>query len=526
LIKKNFEQLYQKIYLQQCNSCFSIISYFTISIKIKGNRMKKLYPLLLLFFVIQLPIHCMKRETGEPEEQPRKRPKTEEQEERATFELLPKDVKRIILGFLLHASGSTKTAKLYTAADNIRNFMLVNKEMVSIIDDPRVTGYLIHELANRYANGDTLLAVLALRTAGTGTWLLAQQANDQKLKSRLVGNLFNLLGNGLVAEASFLLKYFPPEFINSIDTRKRTFLFFAANLGDKKLVQQILAFPNSALSINNQTENGATALMVASEKGFTDIVELLLARPNIQINLQNNIEWTALMTAVVNQHTAIVERLLARPDINVNLQNQKHWNSLIIAAKDGYTAIVEQLLSNPSLDLNAQNFEGLTALSWASQKGHSAIVELLLAKPNINVNLADKKGVTPLHFAADHGNTAIVELLLNHPDIDVNKAAQNGWTPLLSAIHHGNIAIVERLLKSKNIDFNMQTQVGTALLVAVRKGNLTIVERLLKMPNINTNLKDSRGFTALDTARQLRSPNKDAIIKLLEAKYVSEALAQ
>jgi hypothetical protein len=106
----------------------------------QGEKMKHLlFPLLLLS--ISIPSFAMKRETGEPEEQPGKKLKITAQEEKTAFEALPKEIKVAILGFLVTAPGSTKTARLYTAAENIRNFMLTCKEMVAIIEDPRVTGF-------------------------------------------------------------------------------------------------------------------------------------------------------------------------------------------------------------------------------------------------------------------------------------------------------------------------------------------------------------------------------------------------
>ena len=59
----------------------------------------------------------------------------------AQFKELPDELKIYILDYLsnalLQARGHTEIAKLYNAAENIRNAMMVNKFFYSFINDPR-----------------------------------------------------------------------------------------------------------------------------------------------------------------------------------------------------------------------------------------------------------------------------------------------------------------------------------------------------------------------------------------------------
>ena len=68
----------------------------------------------------------------------------------------------------------------------------------------------------------------------------------------------------------------------------------------------------------NQTNNGATPLSIASEKGHKDIVELLLNMKNIDVNKATNKGSNTIIIASENGHKDIVELLLNMKNIDVN----------------------------------------------------------------------------------------------------------------------------------------------------------------------------------------------------------------
>ena len=62
------------------------------------------------------------------------------------------------------------------------------------------------------------------------------------------------------------------------------------------------------INVNLQNKWGTTALIIASKRGHTDIVKLLLAVPSIDVNVQNKFYGeTALSIASKNGHTDIVK---------------------------------------------------------------------------------------------------------------------------------------------------------------------------------------------------------------------------
>jgi ankyrin repeat protein len=391
---------------------------------IQGEKMKHL--LFLLFLVnLSMPSFTMKRETGEPEGQPSKKLKITAQEEKSAFEALPKEIKVAILGFLVTAPGSTKTAKLYAAADNIRNFMLLNKECLALVQDPLITSYLIHELAQRYAGGNSIEAVLALRTVAAGQWL--QRNSSQKILDMLGARLILASVNNKLEELSFILNYFP-NLINYSDHARHTALMHAAERGNLAILNRLLQVP--AININIQDVKGITALYFAVQENHLPIVDRLLSAPNVNVNLASHTQVTPLLIAAEKGYTVIVEKLLKMPNININAFNQVGGSALGYAAQNGYLTIVEQLLAKPNLEINHQNNKGATALILSIINEHIAITQRLLQLPNIDINLSTSTGNTALMIAAYKGYLPIVQQLLQMPGLQINARSRNGNTAL------------------------------------------------------------------------------------------------
>ena len=163
-------------------------------------------------------------------------------------------------------------------------------------------------------------------------------------------------------------------------------LLLAVKHNRAEVVEFLLLIPD--LDVNLQDEDGEAALMIASRRGYTKIVELLLsgskrvyitrsAGQRLDINIQDEWGMTALIRASDYGHVEIVKLLLSRPETNVNLQNEYGWTALMVASRHGHTAIVEQLLLRSDIDVNFRSKYGSTALIMASGNGRTEIVSLL-----------------------------------------------------------------------------------------------------------------------------------------------------
>jgi ankyrin repeat protein len=122
--------------------------------------------------------------------------------------------------------------------------------------------------------------------------------------------------------------------------------------------------------------------MYVSCHGRLEIVQLLLARDDIDVNLQNEYRRTALMIACDYGHLEIVKSLFAHDEIDVNMQSEKDdWTALMLVSEDGHLEIVKLLLARDEIDvsLNMQNKDGSTALLLASLYNHEAVVHALIS---------------------------------------------------------------------------------------------------------------------------------------------------
>ena len=319
--------------------------------------------------------------------------------------------------------------------------------------------------------------------------------------------------------------------------------------------------------INQQNQDGDTALIIAAKDGHENIVNRLLEVKDIDVDQQNYEGDAAFMMAVQMGHENIVNRLLEVKEIEVNQQNYEGYTALMMAVLEGHENIVNRLLEVKEIDLTAQNYQdgdtalilavttpvrlvygedGYTASMWASQnKDHwdvyGNITNRLLEVKEIEVNQQNQRGDTALIMAIERASIGSVEnfvaLLLANKDIEVNQQNQEGDTALMIAVGREYENVVNRLLKDKDIDVNQQNQNGdTALILAVpvqtepqshgdeyraqkEKQTLSIINQLLEVKDIDVNVQDQDGNTALMVAAEDGQLN--VVEMLLEEKGIN-----
>ena len=180
----------------------------------------------------------------------------------------------------------------------------------------------------------------------------------------------------------------------------------AVKSGDLAKVKALLtAHPDL---ISSKDTIGITPLHFAADNGNKEMVEFLLAN-KAEVNAMDNLGETPLNCAALSGHRNVAELLLASK-ADVNTTNNFGWTPLQTAAYHGYKHVAELLLANQA-DVRATNNLGGTSLHLAAMKGHKDVAELLLAN-KAEVNAKDNYGGTPLHAAAGSGYKDVVELLL------------------------------------------------------------------------------------------------------------------
>jgi hypothetical protein len=200
-----------------------------------------------------------------------------------------------------------------------------------------------------------------------------------------------------------------PELISYQNSKGDSLLIEASQRGNTEIVELLLATDQSHPEFRNN--EGYTALMYASRYGHNEIVELLLATGQSHPEYQSKYRYTPLMLASIHGNVEIVKLLLATGQSHPEFINNFGETALIFASKYGYSDIVRLLLATGQSHPEYRNNNGETALMGACQYGHSEIVKLLLATGSSHPEFRNNDGKTALDISIENDHIEIIELL-------------------------------------------------------------------------------------------------------------------
>lgn len=166
-----------------------------------------------------------------------------------------------------------------------------------------------------------------------------------------------------------------PDKKAEFDSNKRYWLHTAAEVGDLKLVKNLLKHSPPYIISKDLFGNETTPLELAAGAGHVDIVREFLKKDKI-----NKIDMTKYLN-----------------------------NALYLASEKGHTAVATILLETKA-DPNFTFTEG-TALHAAAAKGNADVVAKLLEK-KADSNIESKKGSTALKIATDCKQLSVINILL------------------------------------------------------------------------------------------------------------------
>lgn len=262
-----------------------------------------------------------------------------------------------------------------------------------------------------------------------------------------------------------------------------------AELGETDYVRAVLA-QNSTLDVNRPKAAGnKTALYLACEKGFSDIVELLLKK-NADAKIYD---------AIPGSFRAVHK-----------------YSPLTIAAKNGHHAILKMLLASRKVDIESRDGSNRTALYAAAANNQPEAVKFL-CQSRAKVNIEGLNKWTPLTVAAGQGYADVVKVLLQYgdnPDLEM----PGGWptgSPLLHAVKNNHPKVVEILCKAKaKVNIHCPPNNRTLLMESVDEGHTEVVKALLKYGDgLDLEMRGGRlSETALHCAV---SQNNPEIVELL-----------
>ena len=190
-------------------------------------------------------------------------------------------------------------------------------------------------------------------------------------------------------------------------------LWWAAAWGNRPAVEAFLR--EEEVDVNEVVDDSAgplTALYVACERGFTDVVKVLVG---------------------------------AGADVNRG-DASTGASPLCIAAENGYVDVVTMLVNVDANVNQAKTDDGTTPMYMAAQQGNVDVVRVL-ADAGANVDQARiDDGATPLFMAVHNGLVDVVKALVD-AGANVNQATTDaGATPLHKAAHKGDVRVIKLLI--------------------------------------------------------------------------------
>jgi len=130
---------------------------------------------------------------------------------------------------------------------------------------------------------------------------------------------------------------------------------------DSRLAQLLIEY--GAL-VNATDNNGTSVLVHASALGLDGVVRDLLGKDNTLI-MSNEDRVTALIVSVQKGYAEVVKVLLRSHGVSANSRDDSQSTALMVAAAAGYPVIVEILLQFGA-QVDAQNSDGHTAFMFAT----------------------------------------------------------------------------------------------------------------------------------------------------------------
>ncbi|CAG2189845.1 unnamed protein product [Mytilus edulis] len=342
------------------------------------------------------------------------------------------------------------------ANDNIDAFYMRHPLYIAFIHNHHdIVMTLLNHEHKGYSNGDlecyskTLYEACASGKINIVLLLLKEGVNVNATGFFSPGRspLYVACERGHIEIVTFLLDYKADEIdINITCFRTNDSpLYIACKRGHTSIVSLLLNHVADEVDVNTINNNGETPLYTASEGGYKDIVDFLLARPPIMINKTNKDGSTPLLWLVEK----IVQMLLkTNADVNICLNTGENVQKSFMKYnfsfdkisgfgkflgrldKHMYEAFRDNASDYVKLFLDGKEGEWFfnsiflsSPLHMSSLMGHTEIVKLLVERKS-TINCFNENGSTPLFLACELGHEDIVhELLVNgaNPGLDRKK---------------------------------------------------------------------------------------------------------
>ena len=307
--------------------------------------------------------------------------------------------------------------------------------------------------------GSTLLHLAAsLGHADIVEMLLQLGAGAEPLQRDMAGNtalhVAAMAGaSGVIAALGAALD---PELVADEDRNAAGLTpLMAAAAGGKAIALRALleAFPQADPLAH--TDTGATALHLAAERGFNDVLQVLVRQGKAFVDAVDDAGATPLHVAASAGQARTLYHLVSRLGAGLNSTDSQRCTALHRAWSGKHVEAVQVLLQLGAKALprgggggSAPSRGGATLLHMAAaEPSFWSIVPTLVTACGLRPSAVDAAGRTPLHIAAEVGNFDTLTYLLG---VGANPSARDpqGATPVHLAAAQGRYACVAYLVSA------------------------------------------------------------------------------
>lgn len=231
-----------------------------------------------------------------------------------------------------------------------------------------------------------------------------------------------------------------------------------------------------------QNQSGETALYVAAEYGYVDLVrEMIKYYDLVDAEIKARNGFDAFHIAAKQGDLGIYFHFIA---LFVFISVFFFFFLLLFFALGGelvlslpcFTDVLKVLMeTHPELAMTV-DVSNTTALHTAATQGHTGIVKFLMETGSSLATIAKSNGKTALHSAARNGHLEVVKALLEKEPSIATRTDKKGQTALQMAVKGQSLEVVEELIRGDPSSINMVDNKGnTALHIASRKGRAQVI---------------------------------------------------
>ncbi|OHT03205.1 hypothetical protein TRFO_29516 [Tritrichomonas foetus] len=304
------------------------------------------------------------------------------------------------------------------------------------------------------------------------------------------------------------------------DVNQWNILQIASGCGQLEVIRFVIE--ERGMDINSKNSLGKTSLILASENGFSDIVDYLLSFEEIEVNAGND-RGTALHYAVLNGHLSVIKLLCKHKDIDLNALNANAETPLFVACRHSFIDIIKYLVGLPKINLNARADCYHTPLLISCKYGILEVVRILCeaknhskkhseSNPNeqienlIDFSMKNKRGLNAFMIAVSKGHLDVVKYLfsvlekLNSSQVLNEKGKFGESSILLAAVSDSYFEVLKYLVEIGKFEVDSKNENGdTALHVSAKNGAIKNFQYLLQnVKKINPNEVNNAGKTAFE----------------------------